>query len=95
LLVAAGEGSWAVDLGIMGGVIRGGRQTGGMSASFAVSEAPDAAPIWVASMGWSVDRHSCLRAGRLGWLHADRMVIGDGDVPDDYDSACAVDSLAG
>ncbi|MFD8074039.1 Imm21 family immunity protein [Streptomyces sp. NPDC059718] len=60
-----------------------------------VSAAPRPAPAWVESMGGPLIVVPVSALSAWGGCTEQGMVVGDGDVPDDYDRACAVDDLAG
>ncbi|WP_327374302.1 Imm21 family immunity protein [Thermomonospora echinospora] len=64
-------------------------------SSFAVSDAADAAPGWVESMGGPLIVVPVSALAGWGGCTMTGMVNGDGDVADDYDRACAVEDLAG
>ncbi|MGW2352491.1 Imm21 family immunity protein [Actinacidiphila glaucinigra] len=60
-----------------------------------VSTAPRPAPAWVESMGGPLIVVPASALAAWGGCTEQGMVVGVGDVPDDYDRACAVDDLAG
>lgn len=53
------------------------------------------APVWVESMGGPLIALPVSVLAAWGGCTEQGMITGDGDVPDDYDRACAVDELAG
>ncbi|MFD3452536.1 Imm21 family immunity protein [Streptomyces sp. NPDC058691] len=59
-----------------------------------VSAVPRPAPVWVESMGGPMIVVPVSALAAWGGCTEAGMVLGDGDVPDDYDRACAVDDLA-
>lgn len=65
------------------------------ATSFTSCGSAESPPTWVESMGGPLIAIPASVLGGWGGCTMSGMVIGDGDVPDDYDRACEVNGLAG
>ncbi|MFD8637517.1 Imm21 family immunity protein [Streptomyces sp. NPDC059533] len=65
------------------------------TSSYASSDSAQTAPTWVESLGGPLIAIPVSVVEGWGGCTMSGIMVGDGDVPDDYDRACEVEGLAG